>query len=344
VVDGFPTNSIHPRLCFADPVADHFERYVEVNGVRLRVTEAGERGAPVVLLVHGFPDLAYAWRRQVPVLADAGYHVIAPDQRGYGGSSRPDAVTDYDIVALTDDLVGLLDSEVGGGAETAVVVGHDWGAIVAWHLPLRYPDRVTAVAGLSMPPVPRPRRPPTVALRRTFGEHFFYMLHFQQPGVADAEMDRDPATTLRRIMASTDPSDRAAAARMHAPGPQGFIDRIPEPGGLPPWISDSEFDHYVEEFTRTGFTGPLNWYRNLDRNWELTASLPTATITVPALFVGGSADPALMVNRPSRAREVATGDYREVMVDGAGHWLQQERPDEVNAALLEFLSATAPHL
>jgi pimeloyl-ACP methyl ester carboxylesterase len=162
--------------------------------------------------------------------------------------------------------------------------------------------------------------------------------------VADAEMDRDPATTLRRIMSSTAPGDAAAAARMHAPGPDGFIDRIPEPGGLPPWISRREFDHYVAEFTRTGFTGPLNWYRNLDRNWELTASPPATTITVPARFVGGSADPALMVNKPARAREVVTGDYREVMISGAGHWLQQERPDEVNAALLEFLSAIAPHL
>jgi len=325
-------------------VADPIERYVDVNGVRLRVTEAGERGAPVVLLVHGFPDLAYAWRRQVPVLADAGFHVLAPDQRGYGGSSRPGAVTDYDILALTGDLVGLLDSEVGGGARRAAVVGHDWGAIVAWHLPLLFPDRVGAVAGLSMPPVPRPRRPPTDALRRTFGDNFFYMLHFQQPGIADAEMDRDPATTLRRIMSGTDPNDGAAATRMHAPGPQGFIDRIPEPGGLPPWLSRREFDHYVNEFTRTGFTGPLNWYRNLDRNWELTAAPPATTIAVPALFIGGTADPALAVNRPARAREVVTGDYREVMISGAGHWLQQERPDEVNAALLEFLSAVAPDL
>jgi pimeloyl-ACP methyl ester carboxylesterase len=322
-------------------VTDPRERYVDVNGVRLRVTEAGDRGAPVVLLVHGFPDLAYAWRRQVPVLADAGFHVLAPDQRGYGGSSRPDAVTDYDIVRLTDDLVGLLD-EVG--AQRAVVVGHDWGAILAWHLPLLHPDRVSAVAGLSMPPVPRPRRAPTAALRRTFGEHFFYMLHVQEPGVADGEMDRDPATTLRRIMSAPDPGDAAAMARMHAPGPEGFVDRIPEPGGLPPWISRPEFDHYVAEFSRTGFTGPLNWYRNLDRNWELTASPPAATITVPALFVGGTADPALTVNRPARAREVVVGDYREVMISGAGHWLQQERPDEVNAALLEFLSAVAPNL
>lgn len=329
------------QVCLSEAVIEQFERHVDVNGVRLRVTEAGERGAPVVLLVHGFPDLAYAWRRQIPVLAEAGLHVLAPDQRGYGGSSRPAAVTDYDIVALTGDLIGLLD-EVG--AQRAVVVGHDWGAIVAWHLPLLHPDRVAAVAGLSMPPVPRPRRAPTAALRRRFGEHFFYMLHFQSPGVADAEMDRDPATTLRRIMSATDPGDAAAAARMHAPGPEGFIDRITEPGELPPWLSRGEFDHYVAEFSRTGFTGALNWYRNLDRNWELTASPPATTITVPALFLGGSADPALTVNDPARAREVAVGDYREVMIDGAGHWLQQERPREVNAALLEFLSTVVPHL
>lgn len=311
------------------------ERLVDTNGVRLRVVEAGDRGAPVVVLCHGFPELAYSWRHQIPVLADAGYHVLAPDQRGYGGSSRPEALEAYDIHHLTADIVGLLDDV---GAERAAWVGHDWGAMVVWNAGLLHPDRVAAVAALSVPPVPRAKRPVTVALRRTFGENFFYILYFQEPGVADAELDGDPARVMRRMMGSLQlTGDQDAALRMVAPGPEGFIDRLPEPDALPDWISQDEIDYYVTEFTRTGFTGGLNWYRNMDRNWETTAELDGAKIAVPCLFIGGTADPVLAFTRSDRAAEVVSGPYRELMIDGAGHWLQQERPDEVNSALHEFL-------
>jgi pimeloyl-ACP methyl ester carboxylesterase len=308
---------------------------VDTNGVRLRVIEAGDRGAPVVVLAHGFPELAYSWRAQIPVLADAGYHVLAPDQRGYGGSSRPDAIEAYNIHELTADIVGLLDDV---GAERAAWVGHDWGAIMVWNAPLLHPDRVAAVAALSVPVVPRAKVPPTQALRRTFGENFFYMLYFQEPGVADAELNGDPARSIRQVMfGQPAPGDQGAALRMVAPGPEGFIDRLAEPDGLPDWISQDELDHYISEFSRTGFTGGLNWYRNFDRNWETTPELAGAKISVPCLFIGGSADPVLSFTRRDRAAQVITGPYREVMIDGAGHWLQQERPDEVNAHLLHFL-------
>jgi pimeloyl-ACP methyl ester carboxylesterase len=316
-------------------VASSTERFVDTNGVQLRVVEAGDRGAPVVVLCHGFPELAYSWRRQIPALAEAGYHVLAPDQRGYGGSSRPDAIEAYDIHQLTGDIVGLLDDV---GAEKAAWIGHDWGAVVVWNAPLLHPGRVAAVAALSVPPVPRPQRPTTEALRRIFGENFFYILYFQEPGVADAELNGDPARTMRRMLGSQQLSpDAGAGMRMVAPGPEGFIDRIPEPDGLPDWISQDEFDHYVDEFTRTGFTGGLNWYRCMDRNWETTPELDGATTSVPSLFIGGAADPVLTFTRRDRATEVASGPYSEVMIDGAGHWLQQERPDEVNTTLLEFL-------
>jgi epoxide hydrolase A/B len=311
------------------------ERLVDTNSVRLRVIEAGERGAPVVVLAHGFPELAYSWRHQIPVLADAGYHVLAPDQRGYGGSSCPDAIEAYNIHELTADLVGLLD-EVG--AERAVWIGHDWGAMVLWNMPLLHPERVAAVAALSVPPLPRPRQPPMQAFRRIFGENFFYILYFQEPGVADAELDGDPARTMRRLIGGLrPPSDEGAAIRMAAPGPEGFIDRMPEPDALPDWISQDELNHYIAEFSRTGFTGGLNWYRNMDRNWETTPELAGAMITVPCLFIGGTADPVLAFTRTDRAAQVVSGPYRQVMIDGAGHWLQQERPDLVNEALLEFL-------
>lgn len=288
------------------------ERLVDVGEVRLRVLEAGDRGAPVVVLAHGFPELAYSWRHQIPVLAAAGYHVLAPDQRGYGGSSAPEAIEAYDIHRLTGDLVALLDSEVGGGAAQAVFIGHDWGAMVVWHTALLHPDRVRAVAGLSVPPIPRARSRPTERWREKFGEDF-YMLRFQEPGKADAEMAADVAATMRGMFADLSPS---------AP---------------PGWIRDDEFDHYVGEFGRTGFTGALNWYRNYDRNWESTPQLADAHITVPALFVGGTADPIAPTMNPARAREVVAGPYTERWISGAGHWVQQERPEDVNRILLEFL-------
>jgi pimeloyl-ACP methyl ester carboxylesterase len=208
-----------------------------------------------------------------------------------------------------------------------------------WGSAQLHPDRVAAVVGLSVPPVPPAQVPPTQAFRAIFGDNFFYMLYFQEPGVADAELAADPAKTIRRMMAGLRRADdKLAALRMIQPGPVGFVDRLPEADGLPDWISAEELDHYITEFTRTGFTGGLNWYRNLDRNWEIMADPPAAAIAVPAMFIAGTDDPVLGFMRPDRATEVVTGPYREVMIDGAGHWLQQERPDQINEVLLEFLS------
>lgn len=310
-------------------------RRVQTNGVTLRVTEAGEPGAPVVVLCHGFPELAFTWRHQVRALAEAGYHVLAPDQRGYGGSDRPADPSRYNVAELTADVIGLLDDV---GAERATIVGHDFGAVVAWAAPLLRPERFSAVAGLSLPPVPRSTRPTTQAFRRIFGDHFFYILYFQDQGPADVELARDPATTFRRLftMGTADDGDDT---RMMDPDPEGLLDRIPEPAGLPDWINTADFEVYVDEFTRGGFTAPLNWYRCFDLNWELTADPPASTIEVPALFVGGTADATLAYTPRHRAREVVTGDYREVMICGAGHWLTEERPDDVSRVLLDFLTS-----
>ncbi|MDV3128815.1 alpha/beta hydrolase [Mycobacterium sp. 21AC1] len=299
------------------------QRLVDTNGVTLRLTEAGERGNPVVVLAHGFPELAYSWRHQIPALAAAGYHVLAPDQRGYGGSSRPEAIEDYNITELTADIAGLLDDV---GCQRAVVIGHDWGSPVATNFPLFFPDRVAGVVAMSVAPVPRASRPPTELWRKIFGDNFFYILYFQEPGVADAALGADPRESMRRMIALEGFG-----------GPPETLAGRPLPP-LPSWMSTEEFDRYVEAFSETGFTGPLNWYRNFDRNWELTETTPAPTITVPTLFLAGSADPVLSFTPRDRVREVATGDYREVLLDGAGHWLQQERPEEVNAVLLEFLA------
>lgn len=313
------------------------ERAIATNGVQLHTLEAGEPGAPVVVLAHGFPELAYSWRHQIPALAAAGYHVLAPDQRGYGRTTRPTDIAAYNIAELSADLIGLLDDV---GADKAVFIGHDWGSPVVWSSAQLHPDRVAAVVGMSVPPVPRSQIPPTKAFRAIFGDNFFYMLYFQEPGPADVELGGDPRRTITRMLNGlTRSDDPAAALRMIKPGPAGFIDRLPEADVLPDWITASEIDHYVAEFTRTGFTGGLNWYRNLDRNWELMVDPPATTIAVPAMFIGGAADPVLSFMRTDRAPEVVTGRYREVLIEDAGHWLQQEKPEQVNELLLDFLSS-----
>ena len=316
-------------------------RTIEANGLRVRVAEAGS--GPAVLLLHGFPESWYSWRHQLPALAEAGYRAIAPDLRGYGGTDAPPAVDDYDIEHLADDATGLLDAL---GEATAVVVGHDWGAIIAWQLALLRPERFRAVACLSVPYTGRAPIPPVSAWRRRFGEHFFYILYFQQPGVAEAEFDADPAALLRRLYTSpgqpvagppsiTDPLMSAG----------GWIGRLPEPAALPTWLTQADLDYYVEQFRRSGFRGPVNYYRNFDRNWELTPQLAGAPITQPALFLAGALDPVVVRggimgagdDLEERVRDAVPDLRRFVMVPGAGHWIQQERPDEVNAELIGFL-------
>ncbi len=317
------------------------ERTVSVGddpdrAVDLHLLEAGDDG-PLVVLAHGFPELAWSWRHQLPALAAAGFRVVAPDQRGYGRSTRPAAVEDYDIEHLTGDLVGILDVL---GEEDAAFVGHDWGSMVVWQLALLHPGRVRGVCGMSVPFLPRAPMPPTQLMRAAFGDSFFYILYFQEPGVADAELGADPARTMRRLMCGlSTPSDLSPEdqAALRASDGRGFVERIPEPDGLPDWLTQDELDHYVSEFTRTGYTGGLNWYRNFDRNWELTEHVGGAKVMVPSFFVGGSDDPVLTMSPPSIQDDWLTDHRGTVVIDGAGHWVQQEAPEEVNAALLGFL-------
>ncbi|MGH9139062.1 MAG: alpha/beta fold hydrolase [Acidimicrobiales bacterium] len=315
-------------------MSDISRRVVPANGIEIEIAEAGD--GPLVVLCHGFPELSYSWRHQLPALAAAGYHAVAPDQRGYGGTTAPEAVNDYDIVHLTDDMLGLLDAL---GEESAVFVGHDWGAPVVWTLALRAPERVRGVGALSVPyGPPRGQLPTTQLLEQVFGEVWFYMLYFQEPGIADADLGRDPATTMRRLFGSlAGDATPDQVASLLAKDDRGFVERLPEPGGLPGWVTQDEFDHFVATFTRTGFTGGLNWYRNLDRNWELTADLDGERVEVPALFIGGAADPATAMISPGRMDGWVTDLRVSTMLDGVGHWIQQERPDEINAALVEFL-------
>jgi pimeloyl-ACP methyl ester carboxylesterase len=307
---------------------------ISTNGIDMHIVEAGE--GPPVVLCHGFPELSYSWRHQLPALAAAGYRAVAPDQRGYGRTSRPEEPEAYDILHLTDDLLGLLDAL---GEDQATFVGHDWGSIVVWNLALLAPERVRGVVGMSVPFVRRPQHPPTEILRRIYSDSWFYILYFQDPGVADADLGRDPATTIRRFLCTLDGStlSRDMSGLAGARDERGMVERMPEPEGLPDWLTQADLDRFVDEFTRTGFTGGINWYRNLDRNWELTPHLAGAKVTVPALFVAGGVDPVLLFT-PRDAMYESVPDLRgEVIIDGAGHWVQQERPVDVNHALIEFL-------
>ena len=248
------------------------ERLVETNGVRLRVIEAGERGAPVVVLAHGFPELAYSWRHQIPVLAEAGYHVLAPDQRGYGGSSTARAPsTTTTSIALTGDLVGLLDDV---GAERAVFVGHDWGAVVVWQARRCCTRTGSPVSsGLSVPPVPRPQVPTTQAFRRVFGDNFFYILYFQEPGAPTPSWPR-PGHHDAPLMGSLTTTDEAAAQRMLQSGRRDSSTAFPSRAGCPTGSARTSSTTTSRSSPGPASPAPLNWYRNFDRNWELTATTP----------------------------------------------------------------------
>ncbi len=307
-------------------------RTVDTNGIRMHVAEQG--AGPLVLLCHGFPESWYSWRHQLPALAAAGYHAVAPDMRGYGGTDRPEAIDQYTQLHHVGDMVGLLDAL---GAETAVIVGHDWGAPVAWNGALLRPDRFRAVAGLSVPYTPRGGTPPTAALARAYGDTFMYMLYFQTPGVAEAELEQNVRSTVRRVLAGI---SGEGAGMPVLPKRSTFLQGLPDPEVLPAWLTPADIDFYTAEFERTGFRGGLNWYRNLDRTWELMAAWRGARITVPALFVAGDRDPVILRSRAAMdgLAETVPGLRERVLLPGAGHWTQQERPAEVNDALITFLA------
>ncbi|WP_067894247.1 alpha/beta fold hydrolase [Nocardia vaccinii] len=299
------------------PVADWAalgSRQVAVNGIELRVVEHGE--GPLVVFCHGFPELGFSWRHQVFAFAEAGFRTLTPDMRGYGGSSRPDRIEDYAMKTLCGDLVGLLDAV---GARDAIFIGHDWGASVVWQTALRHPDRVRAVAGLSVPVAPRPKAPPISIFRSRLGENF-YMCWFQEPGVADAALAADVRRTLLcdEVVSAEDLTGDNANQQP------------------PKWLSEAELRYYIDAFTTTGFTGGLNYYRNLDRDWELSADLAGAKITAPAYFISGADDAVLRFTPLAKMDAVLTDLRGTLLLDGAGHWIQQERADEVSTALIEF--------
>ena len=317
-------------------------RTVETNGIRMHLAEAG--GGRLVVLCHGFPESWYSWRHQLAALAAAGFHAVAPEMRGYGRTDRPEAIDQYTLLHLVGDVVGLIDAL---GAEQAVIAGHDWGAPVAWHAALLRPDRFRGVIGLSSPYRPRGSVRPTTVMPQT-DDAVFYQLYFQTPGVAEAELERDVRHAIRSMFCSIsgdapprEGSVTAAGAVGMVRRQGGFLTRMANPATLPPWLTEADVDFYAAEFARTGFAGGLNWYRNIDRNWELLAPFAGARVMVPALYIAGDRDP--VVAFPGMDRLIPNlADYvpqlrGTIMLPGCGHWTQQERAAEVNGAIIDFL-------
>ncbi|HEY6355724.1 MAG TPA: alpha/beta hydrolase, partial [Burkholderiaceae bacterium] len=301
----------------------------------MHVAEQGE--GPLVVLCHGFPESWYSWRHQLQVLAAAGYRAVAPDMRGYGQTDAPAAIADYSMLHLVGDMVGLV---LALGASKAVVVGHDWGAPVAWHCALLRPDLFTGVAALSVPFRGRGPALPTTAMPRA-DDAEYYQLYFQEPGKAEGELARNVRHTLRVLLYGASGDAPASQQITMVPRQGGFLTRLADPAELPAWLHEADLDFYVSEFERTGFRGGLNWYRNIDRNWELLAAYAGAKVGVPALFVAGDRD--TVITSPAAQKVIARLQdsvprlHRTVMLAGCGHWTQQERPRAVNDALLEFL-------
>ena len=313
---------------------------VQVGEGRVHCVEAGD--GPLVLLVHGFPESWYSWRHQLPALAEAGYRAVAIDVRGYGRSSKPLAVEDYRMVRLVADNVGLVGAL---GFETAVVIGHDWGAPIAWNSALLRPDVFTAVAGLSVPFAPPSDVRPTTMMRAIAGDEEFYVEYFQEPGRAEAEIEADVRDWLLGFMftASGDAPPPDLSDGTVATVRRGGLmkDRFRRPDPLPAWLTEADLDVYSSEFEHTGLRGPLNRYRNVDRDWEDLAAFRGAHIDVPSLFIGGDRDGPTVWGAPAIAafEQTLPKLHRSVILEGCGHWTQQERPDEVNEALVDFLGS-----
>jgi pimeloyl-ACP methyl ester carboxylesterase len=317
-------------------------RTLETNGIRMHLAEAGE--GPLVLLCHGFPESWYSWRHQLPALAAVGFHAVAPDMRGYGKTDRPEEIDQYTLFHLVGDMVGLVDAL---GAKDAVIAGHDWGAPVAWHAALMRPDRFRGVIGLSVPFVPRAQVRPTTVMPQT-DDAVFYQLYFQTPGVAEAEFEHNPPQTIRIILHSA--SGDAARGPWAAAGTDpvgmvprqgGLLSRMVNPPSLPGWLTEEDVNFYGAEFARTGFRGGLNWYRNIDRNWELLAAYAGARVSVPALYLAGNHDIVVRFRNVDQLvanlAQFVPQLRRTIMLPGCGHWTQQERASEVNGAMIEFL-------
>lgn len=315
------------------------QSFVETNGIRIHITEKGA-GTPVLLL-HGFPETSYSWRAQIDALAEAGYRAIAPDLRGYGSSDVPKDVNRYSILDIVSDLVGLLDSL---GISQTVVIGNDWGANIAWQCAQIRPDRFNAVVALGVPFMARAPMLPSHLFPQN-EDAWFYTIYFAQPELAERELDKDIAISLRKIYfgASAEGNKLSLNPFSMLQKKNGLLGGLPDPKDLPQWLSSEDFNVFVESYKKSGFSGGLNYYRNLDRNWEQQGAFHDLKITVPALYLVGECDtglamPGMMQIIEDMPRLVPNLRGTHI-ISNAGHWLQQEATDQVNCYITRFLKS-----
>lgn len=312
--------------------------FVHTNGIRLHYVEAGS--GPLIVLCHGWPESWYSWRHQIPALAAAGYRSVAPDQRGYGQTDRPEAIGAYNILDLVGDIVGLVNAL---GEKQAVIVGHDWGALVAQQAALLRPDLFRALGLLSVPFIPRGPVRPAVRFAQITQKTHFYQDYFQEPDKAERELEEDVRGTLLGLLAESSLAPGQTVTHSIVAFPKnmrlGDVIRARVPDELPGWLTAEDVDFYLGEFTRTGFRGGINWYRNIDRNWELTPFQDDAKLLQPTVFIAGERDLV-----PKMAAEALKAQPTNVpnlkgtrFVVNAGHWVQQQQPEAVNELLLSFL-------
>ena len=323
-------------------------RFIETNGIRMRIAEMGDEG-PIVLFVHGWPESWFSWRHQIPAIANAGYRVVVPEMRGYGKTDAPESVDDYDIVHLAADMVGVLDAVgvkkgVKKGEEKATIVGHDWGAVVAANTVLLHPERFSSLVLMSVPHRGRAAESPMEAMKARFGDDFFYILYHNEPdGVADAEYDGNPRGLLSRLYLSPGSPREAPEVTDPKRSAGGWIPRLGAAQGLPGWLTQADLDYYVAQFESSGFRGGVNYYRNIQRNWEITEHLADGKIEVPTLFIAGQKDVVIggaTAPMLTTMMEGVINDLRDVvLVPEIGHWVQQEDPAATNEALLGFLKS-----
>ena len=322
--------------------ADTFSiHHFNTNGITVRA--AVEGSGPLVILVHGWPELWYSWRHQIQPLVNAGYRVMVPDVRGYGGSDKPYPIDAYDMIQLIGDLIGLIDAQ---GEKQAILVGHDWGAPICWNTAALYPERVSAVAGLSVPYMQRGEVSAIALWEQLYQGKFFYQLYFQKEGVAEAELETDVAASLRKMyyaISGEGLANHSWAQIMATKRPDdGLLDGLIDPNPLPAWLMDDELQYFVQAYQKSGFRGSLNRYRAQQRDWELLPQLSELTVNQPSCFIAGSQDivrnliPGVdLYEHPG----MSCTDFRgATIIEGAGHWIQQERPGQVSQALLEFFS------
>jgi non-specific protein-tyrosine kinase len=313
-------------------------QFANTNGIRMGYYEAGPKtDKPPVILCHGWPEIAFSWRHQLKALGDAGIRVIAPDQRGYGATDRPEAVEDYDIEHLTGDLVGLMDHLA---IDKAIFVGHDWGGFIVWQMPLRHIDRVAGVVGVNTPHTNRAWADPIELLRTRFGEHM-YIVQFQDPKIFGSRVEQVFDAFMRKPVPRPDTAPKeevvagvGASPRLNLAFPQMIAGYDAKHDPRTPILSPEEKQVFVDTFKRTGFTGGINWYRNMSRNWQRSEGIDQ-TVRVPSLMIMAENDQVLP---PSSAdgMEKLIPDLEKHLVRGSGHWTQQEKPEEVSAKLIEW--------